>query len=99
MNMIEDYILKENWMIKENSNASFSLQGLHILLANREIKRYWLDKVYDNDIKIAQKQGKFHIHDLGYLCAYCNGWDLYDLLVNGLRGDNEKMVSKPPKVF
>ena len=77
MNMIEDYILKENWMIKENSNDSFSLQGLHILLANQEIKRYWLDKVYDNDIKVAQKQGKFHIHDLGYLCAF-----LFSLLIS-----------------
>ena len=44
-------------------------------------------------------EGDFHIHDLGFLGAYCVGWDLYDLLVNGFKGVRGKIESKPAKHF
>ena len=35
--------------------------------------------------------------DLGFLSAYCVGWDLYDLLMSGFTGATGKMESKPAK--
>ena len=87
------------WRIKENSNSSYSIQGLydHIIQFNNAL--YWLNNVYDKEIKEAHQKGDFHIHDLGYLTGYCMGWDLEQLLVKGFGGVPGKITSRPPKHF
>uniref|UniRef100_UPI001B80CE20 anaerobic ribonucleoside-triphosphate reductase n=1 Tax=Mesoaciditoga lauensis TaxID=1495039 RepID=UPI001B80CE20 len=97
--IVEDYIYKIDWQVKENSNMGYSLQGLEHHVYKNVIKRYWLDHVYGERIKKAHEEGWFHIHDLGYLSAYCVGWDLEDLLRVGLRGVPGKVSSKPAKHF
>ncbi len=97
--IVEDYIYKSDWQVKENSNMGYSLQGLEHHVYKNAIKRYWLDHVYDEKIKKAHEEGWFHIHDLGYLSAYCVGWDLEDLLRVGLKGVPGKVSSKPAKHF
>ncbi len=97
--LMEDYLGKADWRLKENSNMSFSVQGLNNYIASSVSAKYWLNKLYPKNIRDAHIDGNFHIHDLGMLAPYCCGWDLKDLLTNGFRGINEKIQSKPPKHF
>ncbi|MHB8904259.1 MAG: ribonucleoside triphosphate reductase [Patescibacteria group bacterium] len=97
--LMEDYLGRADWRLKENSNMSFSVQGLNNYIASAISARYWLDKMYPDNIRQAHIKADFHIHDLGLLAPYCCGWDLKDLLIRGFRGVNEKVQSNPPKHF
>jgi len=97
--LIENYIKGADWRIKENSNTTFSLQGLNNFISSTITAKYWLNKIYPEEIRKAHANGDFHIHDLGLLSVYCCGWDLKDLLLKGFRGVHGKVESKPPKHF
>jgi len=97
--LMEDYLGRSDWRLKENSNMSFSVQGLNNYIASSISARYWLNKMYPENIRQAHVNGDFHIHDLGLLAPYCCGWDLKDLLIRGFKGVNEKVQSNPPKHF
>lgn len=97
--LMEDYLGRADWRLKENSNMSFSVQGLNNYIASSISARYWLDKLYPENIRNAHVNGDMHIHDLGLLAPYCCGWDLKDLLLRGFKGVNEKVQSNPPKHF
>lgn len=97
--IMEDYLKQADWRVKENSNMSFSLQGLNNHLASIISSNYWLNKVYTANIRQAHQNGDIHIHDLQLLAPYCAGWDLKDLLIQGFRGVSGKVESKPPKHF
>ena len=97
--LMEDYLGRADWRLKENSNMSFSVQGLNNYIASSISARYWLNKMYPENIRQAHVNGDFHIHDLGLLAPYCCGWDLKDLLIRGFKGVNEKVQSNPPKHF
>ncbi len=97
--MVDDYLRKLDWRIKENSNMSFSLQGLNNYVSSIIISNYWLNKIYPPEIKKAHADGDFHIHDLGLLSGYCCGWDLKDLLLRGFGGVEGKIESAPPSHF
>ncbi len=96
---IEDYIGGNDWRVKENSNKSFSLQGLNNYIATRIISNYWRRRIYPEAVRKVHESGDLHIHDLDTLGAYCVGWDLKDLLITGFRGAPEKIVCAPPKHF
>ena len=97
LNVVDDYLSMGDWKIKENSNMSYSLQGLNIFLTENIISRYWLRKIYPPEIGNAHMEGDFHVHDLGTLGAYCVGWDLQDILKNGFGGASGKIESRPAK--
>lgn len=97
--LMEDYLGRADWRLKENSNMSFSVQGLNNYIASSISARYWLNKMYPENIRAAHVNGDLHIHDLGLLAPYCCGWDLKDLLIRGFRGVSEKVQSNPPKHF
>lgn len=97
--LMEDYLGRADWRLKENSNMSFSVQGLNNYIASAISARYWLNKLYPQAIRDAHVSGDLHIHDLGLLAPYCCGWDLKDLLIRGFGGVPEKVQSKPPKHF
>lgn len=97
--LMEDYLGRADWRLKENSNMSFSVQGLNNYIASSISARYWLNKMYPENIRAAHVNGDLHIHDLGLLAPYCCGWDLKDLLIRGFRGVNEKVQSNAPKHF
>jgi ribonucleoside-triphosphate reductase len=97
--LIDSYLNKNDWLVNENSNMSFSLQGLNNFISSEVTKTYWLNKIYTPDIKNAHINGDFHIHDLGLLSVYCVGWDLYDLLFQGFKGAQGKIESRPAKHF
>lgn len=99
IDLVENYLKKADWKVKENSNMSFSLQGLNNYISSEIISEYWLNQIYSPKIRELHKSGDFHLHDLGFLSTYCVGWDLADLLREGFRGVEGKIECKPPKHF
>jgi ribonucleoside-triphosphate reductase len=99
IDIIEDYINNNDWRIKESANSSYSLQGMHQHISTIISSQYWLNKIYPTEIANAHKQGKLHIHDLGFVSVYCVGWDLQELLMVGFRGVPGKVESSPAKHF
>ena len=98
-NTVDQYIGKMDWRVNENSNMSYSLQGLNNHISTAVISKYWLNKIYPKEVAEAHINGDFHLHDLGVLGVYCCGWDLRDLLLNGFTGVEGKVASKPAKHF
>ena len=97
VDLVDQYLNKTDWQVNENSNMSYSLQGLNYYVSSEISKVYWLNKIYPQEIKKAHTEGAFHVHDLGVLGAYCVGWDLEDLLMSGFQGAVGKVESKPAK--
>ncbi|MDB9823014.1 ribonucleoside triphosphate reductase [Deltaproteobacteria bacterium] len=97
IDLVDHYIQKLDWKIKENSNMCFSLQGLNNYISSEVTSEYWLNSIYPPEIRNAHKNGDLHIHDLSLLSVYCVGWDLKDLLINGFKGVEGKVESGPPK--
>jgi len=99
IDVVDDYLSMMDWKVQENSNMSYSLQGLNVYATENIISHYWLNKIYPPEIGEAHSNGKYHIHDLGTLGAYCVGWDLKDILLLGFKGVAGKIESKPAKHF
>ncbi len=97
--LINKYLKRADWQVKENSNMGFSLSGLNNYMASELSKTYWLNEVYPKEIRDSHTKGDLHIHDLSSICTYCMGWDLWDLLVEGFQGVSGKVVSSPAKHF
>ncbi len=99
VDLVDQYLEKLDWQVNENSNMTFSLQGLNNYISSEISKVYWLNKIYTPEIKKAHLSGSLHMHDLNLISVYCVGWDLFDLLREGFRGVHGKAESKPPKHF
>ncbi|MEE8597022.1 MAG: ribonucleoside triphosphate reductase [bacterium] len=99
VNIVDQYLGQNDWQVNENSNMTFSLQGLNNYISSEISKIYWLNKIYPVEIREADISGDFHVHDLNILSVYCVGWDLYDLLLQGFKGVPGKVESKPAKHF
>ena len=97
--LVDQYLEVEDWRVKENSNMSYSLQGLNNYLSSTVIAKYWISRIYPEKIADAHFSGDIHIHDLGVLGPYCVGWDVSDLLMSGFGGVPGKIESKPAKHF
>jgi len=97
--LVDQYLEVEDWRVKENSNMSYSLQGLNNYLSSTVIAKYWIGRIYPENIANAHFSGDIHIHDLGVLGPYCVGWDISDLLLSGFGGVSGKIESKPAKHF
>jgi len=97
--MVDQYLEIEDWRVKENSNMSYSLQGLNNYLSSTVIAKYWITRIYPPNIAEAHFSGDMHIHDLGVLGPYCVGWDIKELLISGFGGVPGKIESKPAKHF
>jgi ribonucleoside-triphosphate reductase (formate) len=95
--LIEKYLEKNDWRVKENANMTYSLQGLNNHVASIISSNFWLNRIYPKLIRKAHIQGDLHIHDLALLSPYCTGWDLKDFLLRGFGGVSGKVNSKPPK--
>jgi ribonucleoside-triphosphate reductase (formate) len=97
--LVDQYLEIEDWRVKENSNMSYSLQGLNNYLSSTVIAKYWISRIYPERIAEAHFSGDIHIHDLGVLGPYCVGWSISDLLLSGFGGVSGKIESKPAKHF
>ncbi|MBN2843551.1 MAG: ribonucleoside triphosphate reductase [Sedimentisphaerales bacterium] len=99
LDLIDNYLEKLDWQVQENSNMSYSLQGLNNYISSEVSKTYWLNKIYSPEIRRSHLEGDFHLHDLGLLSVYCVGWDLQELLRSGFQGVAGKVQSKPARHF
>jgi len=97
IDLVDTYIQKLDWKIKENSNMCYSLQGLNNYISSDITKEYWLNRIYPQEFRHAHKNGDLHIHDLSLLSIYCVGWDLEDILKQGFKGVKGKVESAAPK--
>jgi len=97
IDLFEDYLDDRDWAIKENANMQRSIAGLNNYVREAFTKKYWLNEVYPTEISEAHQSGAIHIHDLGFLGAYCVGWDLRGILTEGFTGVEGKISSSPAK--
>ncbi len=97
--IIDQYLGRLDWKIEENSNMSYSLQGLNHYISSEISQTYWLNAIYPQEVREAHEAGDLHLHDLSLLSTYCVGWDLQDLLRQGFCGVKGKAVSRPAKHF
>jgi len=95
--LVDQYLEIQDWRVRENSNMSYSLQGLNNYLSSTVIAKYWITRIYPPNIANAHFSGAIHIHDLGVLGPYCVGWDLRDLLLSGFGGVSGKIESTPAR--
>jgi anaerobic ribonucleoside-triphosphate reductase len=97
--VVDDYLSLSDWMVKENSNMGFSLQGLNNYIATKIITNYWNRRVYPEAIRAAHESADIHIHDLGTLGAYCFDEETKILTENGWKffkevKENERVATK-----
>ncbi len=97
IDMFDKYLSERDWAVKENANMQRSIAGLNNYVREAFTKSYWLNEVYPNNIRDLHTSGAIHIHDLGFFGAYCVGWDLRAILVDGFTGVAGKVSSSPPK--
>lgn len=97
--IVEKYLKKKDWRVKENSNSPFSFGGLNKYIDSEVAKDYWLREVYPKKITNSYLNGKIHIHDLGCLSIYCCGYSLPDIIQTGVHGVDNIPTSKPAKHF
>ena len=97
IDMFGDYLNDRDWGVKENANMQRSVNGLNNYVRETFTKKYWLYEVYPIDVCKVHESGDAHIHDLGFFCPYCAGWDLRQLLSDGFGGVDGKVESKPAK--
>jgi anaerobic ribonucleoside-triphosphate reductase len=93
---LKNYISKEDWRIKANSNTGYSHAGLINNTAGKVIANFWLDKIYSEEEGNAHRKGDYHIHDLDCLSGYCAGWSLRNLLNEGFNGVRGRVESEAP---
>lgn len=97
--LVNDYVSQLDWQVNENSNMTYSWQGLNNYISSTVQANYWLHSIYPKEISNANINKDFHIHDLGMLATYCCGWSLEDLLLKGFTGVRGKISSAPAKHF
>ena len=97
--IVEEYLKKNDWRVKENSNSPFSFGALNKYITSEVSKDYWLHNVYTPEIAEAYVDGHIHIHDLGCLSLYCCGYSLKTILMKGVRGIPNIPSSAPAKHF
>lgn len=97
--LVDEYMTKRDWRVKENSNAPFSFGQLNKYVNGAISKQYWTDRVYDAEASAAHNDGFMHIHDMGGLTIYCCGYSLQKVLDYGVKGVPNIPASKPAKHF
>lgn len=99
--VIDGYVIKTDWRVKENSNAGYAISGLQAHISGAVIAEYTLKNIYPQEIGDAHRNAEFHIHDLsvGTFAGYCAGWSLKQILGLGFNGIPGKVAAKPAKHF
>ncbi|KAG5788078.1 hypothetical protein H9Q69_012862 [Fusarium xylarioides] len=95
--LVDEYLAKGTWKTAENANSTYSHQGLMQYVSNQIISQYWLEKIYTEAIRQYDHENRFHIHDLGFLSAYCSGWSIEEILLQGFGGVENKIQCRPAK--
>lgn len=94
---VDNYMLKKDWRVKENSNSPYSYGTMNKFIVGEVSKKYWQDRVYDEEASNAHKKGFIHIHDMSGLTIYCCGYSLQKILDEGIKGLSNIPTSSPAK--
>ena len=98
VDLVDHYIQRLDWKIKENSNMCYSLQGLNNYISSDVTSEYWLNKIYPPEIRRAHKDGDLHIPRfepaLHLLCGMGSAGTCSKTVSKGVEG---KVESAPPK--
>lgn len=97
--IVDGYLKKQDWRVKENSNSPYSYGGLSKHIVAEVSKDYWLREVYPESITQKYLSGDMHIHDLGGLTLYCCGFSLKNIIQMGVQGVPNIPTSAPAKHF
>lgn len=97
--LTKEYLNKTDWKVNENSTIDYSLSGLYNHIQRKTGEVFWLNEVFDKEVRNLHESKDFHIHKLAAISAYCAGWDLMDILQNGFGGVEKKLSCSPPKHF
>jgi len=97
IDLFNNYLDDKDWLIKENANMNRSIAGLNNYVREAFTKQFWLNEIYPTEIREAHQSGAIHLHDLGFFGAYCVGWDLKAILLEGFQGYTSKICSSAPK--
>ncbi|MCD6505714.1 ribonucleoside triphosphate reductase [Candidatus Poribacteria bacterium] len=100
--LIDNYIDRADWRVRENSNMTYSLQGLNFHVSSVIASQYWLERIYPPEIREAHLSGDLHIHDLGILGPYT--YYGHEVVVAKIHGEVKllsfkqlyDMIPKPP---
>jgi ribonucleoside-triphosphate reductase len=96
---IDSYLSKKNWKVHSNSEIDYHLQGMYKNLVEDVSEKYWMNEIYSEEMRDLHFNKDFHIHKSSTLSAYCVGWDLEDLLLEGFKGVSANVESRPAKHF
>ena len=94
--LVNNYLEQRDWRVRENANRIYGYGGLKAYVAESVIARYALTKVYGSEVLRAHVSGDVHIHDLGHLTAYCCGYGVEKIVMEGLRISGI-VSARPPK--
>lgn len=97
--IVDGYLKKTDWRVKENSNSPYSYGGLTKHIVAEVSKDYWLREVYPDYISKEYLDGTIHIHDLGGLTLYCCGYSLKSIIQMGVQGIPNIPASGPARHF
>lgn len=97
--LVQSYLYRQDWRVKENSNSPYSFGALNKYLSSEVAKDYWLKEVYTPEICEAYQRGFLHIHDLSALSLYCCGYSLRTVIEKGIKGVPNIPSSHPAKHF
>lgn len=94
---IEKYLHQSDWRVKENSTVNYSIGGLILSNSGAISANYWLNQVYPKEIGEAHHNCDMHIHDLSMTAPYCAGWNLKQLIMEGIKSVGGRIGSAPAK--
>lgn len=98
--IVDNYLKKLDWRVKENSNCTPSVGALGKYITGEVSKDYWLREVLPPEVTQEYLNGTIHIHDLSSgLLHYCSGYSLKTILLLGVCGIPNIPVSAPAKHF
>lgn len=96
--LVDEYIKKVKWQIKENANFGYSFSSIFFRTAGEVMEKYTLSKIYPKNIAQAHMSGDLHLHNLYMgIVGYCAGWSIKDILFQGFNGIPGKIEAKPPR--
>lgn len=93
---VEQLILSKS---NENSNiASNNPEAINLAIAETTLKQYALQEVFSEEVAEAHREGRVHLHDLGYPTrVYCSSHSLEYIKKFGLQLENLDTSSAPAK--
>ncbi len=95
--LVHGYLDRLDWRVKENSTVQYTLGGLILSNSGAVTANYWLNEIYDAEIAQLHKNASIHLHDLSMLAPYCAGWNLKQLICEGIKGVSGRIASSPAK--